>query len=54
LVDSKNHEEYFQRVDKKYEENEHSLEMHLPYIRKMFDKRTGSKNDIKIVPLMVG
>jgi len=36
----------FRRVDKKYEENEHSLEMHLPYIRKMFEKRLGQLNDI--------
>lgn len=26
----------FTRVQTKYEENEHSLEMHLPYIRKAF------------------
>jgi AmmeMemoRadiSam system protein B len=39
----------FTRVQTKYEENEHSLEMHLPYIRKVF----GDKN-ITLVPLMVG
>ena len=44
----------FQQVDKKYEENEHSLEMHLPYVRKMFEARAGKNNDIKIVPLMIG
>lgn len=29
-------DELFRQIDKKYEENEHSLEMHIPYIRKMF------------------
>jgi len=44
-----------QRIDKKYEEDEHSLEMHLPYIRKMFAARMeNEETDIKIVPLMVG
>ncbi len=33
----------------KYEENEHSLEMHLPYISKIF-----SENKILLLPLMVG
>ena len=28
--------------------------MHLPYIRKMFESRIQSGNDIKIIPLMVG
>lgn len=35
-------------IDKRHEENEHSLEMHLPYIKKVFPK------DVKLVPLMVG
>jgi MEMO1 family protein len=39
----------FNKVQTKYEENEHSLEMHLPYIRKAF----GDKQ-ITLVPLMVG
>ena len=43
----------FEKIVKKYEENEHSLEMHLPYVRKQFQERIG-ENDIKIVPLMVG
>ncbi len=44
-----------QRIDKRYEENEHSLEMHLPYIRKMFAARMeNEETDIKIVPLMMG
>lgn len=42
--------ELFQKIDKKYEENEHSLEMHIPYIRKMFEGR----DDVLLVPLMVG
>ena len=33
----------------KYEENEHSLEMHLPYISKIF-----SEKKISLLPLMVG
>ena len=28
--------------------------MHLPYVRKMFQSRMGTDNDIQIVPLMVG
>ena len=45
----------FQQIDKKHEENEHSLEMHLPYIRKVFESRKdNAETDIKIVPLMVG
>lgn len=44
----------FERIDKKFEENEHSLEMHTPYVRKMFASRLNTDKDIKIVPLMVG
>lgn len=36
----------------KFEENEHSLELHLPYIQKCF--KDAGKNDVKLVPLMVG
>lgn len=43
-------EDLFQQIDKKYEENEHSLEMHIPYIRKMFQGR----DDLLLLPLMVG
>lgn len=32
-------ESLFQKIDKDYEENEHSLEMHLPYLRYMFKDR---------------
>ncbi|TNV76614.1 hypothetical protein FGO68_gene2581 [Halteria grandinella] len=42
--------EMFQQIDKKYEENEHSLEMHLPYLRHVF----ASNPDVKLIPLMVG
>ena len=42
------------QIQKRQEENEHSLEMHIPYVRKAFESRMGSQNDIKIVPLMVG
>lgn len=36
-------------IEKKAEENEHSLEMHIPFIRKVFGKQS-----IKMVPLMIG
>ena len=36
----------------KHEENEHSLEMHLPFIKKVF--KDEGKPDVKLVPLMVG
>mmetsp|Transcript_26408 Transcript_26408/g.23335 ORF Transcript_26408/g.23335 Transcript_26408/m.23335 type:complete len:234 (+) Transcript_26408:244-945(+) len=39
----------FIETDKETEEEEHSLEMHLPYIKKAFDGRS-----IKLVPIMVG
>jgi AmmeMemoRadiSam system protein B len=39
----------FEFTDKDVEEDEHSLEMHLPYIKKMFDGRA-----FKLVPIMVG
>jgi len=39
----------FVSTDKETEEEEHSLEMHLPYIRKMLDGRA-----FKLVPIMVG
>ena len=41
-----------QRIQLKYEENEHSLELHLPYIQKCF--KDAGKTDVKLVPLMVG
>jgi AmmeMemoRadiSam system protein B len=40
---------HFLRVDKEDDEDEHSLEMHLPYIKKVF----GDKQ-FKLVPIMVG
>ncbi|GAA5898163.1 Mho1p [Sporobolomyces salmoneus] len=39
----------FEWMDRETDEDEHSLEMHLPYIRKVFEGR-----DIKIVPILVG
>ena len=40
----------FQRIAKKHEENEHSLEMHAPFIRKVF----AGREDLLLLPLMVG
>ncbi|GAA5822378.1 hypothetical protein JCM3770_002370 [Rhodotorula araucariae] len=39
----------FEEMDLATDEDEHSLEMHLPYIRKVFEGR-----DIKVVPILVG
>ncbi|KAJ6610045.1 MEMO1 family [Mycena sp. CBHHK59/15] len=39
----------FERLSIKADEDEHSLEMHLPYVRKMFEGK-----DISIVPIVVG
>lgn len=39
------------RINPKYEENEHSLEMHLPFIVKCFKD---SETDVELIPLMVG
>lgn len=39
----------FKKLKKSQEEQEHSLEMHLPYIRKIFEGK-----DVKLVPIMVG
>ncbi|GAA6061627.1 hypothetical protein JCM10212_000969 [Sporobolomyces blumeae] len=39
----------FGKMDKETDEDEHSIEMHLPYIRKVFQGR-----DVKIVPILVG
>ena len=36
-------------MSKKVDENEHSLEMHVPYIKKAF-----GENKFKLVPIMVG
>ena len=41
----------FQWMDKKTDEDEHSLEMHLPYIAKVFED---FKDNITIVPIMIG
>lgn len=39
----------FDRIDIGVDEDEHSLEMHMPYIRKVFEGK-----DITVVPIMVG
>lgn len=39
----------FDTMSKSTDEDEHSIEMHLPYIRKVFEGE-----DIKIVPILVG
>ncbi|KAL1926444.1 hypothetical protein VTP01DRAFT_5773 [Rhizomucor pusillus] len=41
----------FEWMDKSTDEAEHSIEMHLPYVAKIFKDRL---NDIRIVPIMVG
>ena len=47
----KRHKEYIQEIDLDYEENEHSLEMHCPYIAKVFKD---AEKDFVMVPIMVG
>ncbi|KAJ1910641.1 hypothetical protein H4219_006159 [Mycoemilia scoparia] len=42
---------HFRKMDKDVDEEEHSLEMHAPYIYKTFEEKI---NDIKLVPIMVG
>jgi len=39
----------FEFIERGVDEKEHSLEMHLPYIRKVFEGK-----DISFVPIMVG
>ncbi|GAA5871359.1 hypothetical protein JCM16303_000730 [Sporobolomyces ruberrimus] len=39
----------FEWMDRATDEEEHSIEMHLPYIRKVFEGR-----DIKLVPILIG
>ncbi|KAI9309135.1 MEMO1 protein [Cunninghamella echinulata] len=41
----------FTLMSKSADEDEHSIEMHLPYIFKIFEKKI---NDIKIIPILVG
>jgi len=43
--------EKFKQIDTKYEEDEHSLEMHLPYIVKAFKD---NNKEFKLIPIMVG
>jgi AmmeMemoRadiSam system protein B len=49
VVESLSRTQKFQRLNKSQEEEEHSLEMHLPYIRKVFQNK-----EITLVPVMVG
>ena len=39
----------FDQMSKETDEDEHSLEMHLPYVYKIFEKKP-----IQIVPILVG
>lgn len=41
----------FERMDAQMDEDEHSLEMHLPYIAKIMENH---QNDFKLVPILVG
>ncbi|KAG9300777.1 hypothetical protein G9A89_023575 [Geosiphon pyriformis] len=42
---------YFTEMTQNVDENEHSIEMHLPYIYKIFESKIDS---IKIIPILVG
>ncbi|CAJ0639883.1 12248_t:CDS:2 [Entrophospora sp. SA101] len=42
---------HFDKMEKTVDEEEHSIEMHLPYTYKIFESKI---NSIKIVPIMVG
>ncbi|VDD95763.1 unnamed protein product [Enterobius vermicularis] len=44
---------YFELMDKQSEEAEHSLEMQLPFIYKVMEKKSNGKS-YKIVPILVG
>ena len=43
----------FLYINKATDENEHSLELHLPFVQKVF-KHSGEQHDFKLVPIMVG
>jgi AmmeMemoRadiSam system protein B len=49
LISKFSENKYFIKLTKIEEEQEHSLEMHLPYIKKVF-----GDNPFKLVPIMVG
>lgn len=49
VIESLNNTGHFRRVSKKADEDEHSLEMHLPYIKHMMGDR-----EFTLVPIMVG
>jgi len=40
----------FEATSKSIDENEHSIEMHFPYIAKIF----GTKSNISVIPIIVG
>jgi MEMO1 family protein len=50
-IDKLKKKEMIEVIGKNYEENEHSLEMHIPFIKKVFND---AEKDFKLVPLMVG
>jgi AmmeMemoRadiSam system protein B len=39
------------KIQKRYEENEHSLEMHMPFIQKIF---RDAQKEYQLIPIMVG
>jgi len=49
ILDELSKNKYFVRIEKYDDEEEHSLEMHLPYIKKVFGEK-----QFKLVPVMVG
>ena len=44
----------FERIAPEYEDEEHSLEMQMIYIRWLFRDRMNSEKDVKVVPMTVG
>ncbi len=54
VMDKLRLKEHFFDLPTDVDEAEHSLEMQLPYIRKMFSDEEGLPHDIKLVPIMVG
>jgi AmmeMemoRadiSam system protein B len=49
IISKLKREKYFETLKKNQEEKEHSLEMHLPFIKKIF-----GENPFKLIPLMIG
>lgn len=44
----------FVRMAARVDEDEHSIEMHLPYVRKVFGEEVDVGGRVKVVPVMVG